>query len=676
MTQATRKVGISSISLMALLSAMLLVTFPESAIAATANAGPSGILQDFSNVSGSWAGKAETYGMMIFGVLATIEFAWTWILYILEKGGGEDDPFPILIRKILSLGFFYWILINGPMLLGALIGGFIWLAQNIGAMNGTTTPVSIAGHVINILSPGWIFQQGVAIAAALDKSAMAHTSIWHPINTTFISLVVGLAMLVVIAAFAIIAANIIITLIEAFIVVGAGLVFLGFGGSRWTLPFMEKYIGYAVSIGVKLFVLYLVVAFGSQLSQTWLTDASNAGGDAATYFTIGLDAVIYLFIAWKVPDFASSLMNGTPQASLGGAMQTVGGLAMAGAGTAAALATGGAALGAMGSGAAGLAKGVAGGLAGAGGNLGMAGIDAGLGAGGGLADVAMSSVAPGLPGSGGSSGAGVGHVGPDAQSSGLGGGGGPIGSGPASGSGSTGAAGPMAGSGAKGLSTSASGKGNLGQAAAAAAEEAAGPGAVGGGSSGSSAQASSGSAAPGNLGEGATGQDSANQDSANQAATNTSDAENMAAEEATGAMPGVSDGASQGADQGATGEAGAGSAAPGNLGEGATGQDSANQDSGNRSDTASQDQANTADVEREAAQADTVPTETTPNDGNVTDLKAEKEKRDAEKAARVEKLKSGVKMVGRAIEFGKDAQHSLPSDQTSAGSVSIRLDMD
>jgi len=43
-----------------------------------------------------------------------------------------------------------------------------------------------------------------------------------------------------------------VAMVESYIVVAAGFIFLGFGGSRWTVPYAERYIGLAVSNGVKI----------------------------------------------------------------------------------------------------------------------------------------------------------------------------------------------------------------------------------------------------------------------------------------------------------------------------------------------------------------------------------------------------------------------------------------
>lgn len=638
---------------------LCLALVPELASAATSNV--DSILTTFSNASSGWASKSIQYGEDIFGLLAAIEFAWTWVLYVLEKGGGEDDPIPILIRKIMSIGFFYWILISGPTLLGKLIDGFVYLGNNIGGLGANTTTVSIGGASTQILDPGWIFNQGLVIATALDNAAMKQTSMWHPLTSMLICIVVGLSMLIVIAAFAMIAAQLLITLIEAFIVVGAGLVFLGFGGSRWTLPFMEKYVGYSISIGIKLFMLYLIVAFGSTLSQEWVTTANAVGSNLESYFGVALDAVIYLFIAWKVPDFASSLMNGTPQASLGGAIQTVAGLAAAGAGVAAAAVTGGASM-----------VGAAAGVGEVAGTLGRAGMEAaghvgqGFSAGGmpgamsGLGDVgaAMGGMARDAASS---SVAGLsekyvpprtplgGRLGEAAASRGWGGGsGGPM---PANGPGQANTAkseknGVGASSDAPGTATNSAG-GGLGDAVAA---EAAG--ASGGEAGATTGATSDGTAAEaGNMGATDTGADSAAQDANNVSATQAGDASNTQAEESAGAPPPQTDGATAqniGADT--TSQE---NKADNGLGAGTTGADSAAQDANNASETATQDQTNTTDTNAEAAKAD-----------NVVDMKTAKAKGRT------------PGNLSKTFQHLKEAQEALPPDQTSAGNISIRFDME
>ena len=65
-------------------------------------------------------------------------------------------------------------------------------------------------------------------------------------------------------------------LVESYVVVGAGFIFLGFGGSRWTAPYVERYIALAVAVGVKLMVLYMLIGAGMTLSASM--DRKGADG--------------------------------------------------------------------------------------------------------------------------------------------------------------------------------------------------------------------------------------------------------------------------------------------------------------------------------------------------------------------------------------------------------------
>ena len=56
-----------------------------------------------------------------------------------------------------------------------------------------------------------------------------------------------------------------------YIIIGGGALLLRFNGSKWTQVFAEKYLGYAVSVGIKLFALYLIVGLGQNLANTWVT---------------------------------------------------------------------------------------------------------------------------------------------------------------------------------------------------------------------------------------------------------------------------------------------------------------------------------------------------------------------------------------------------------------------
>ncbi|MHB8346122.1 MAG: type IV secretion system protein, partial [Acidiferrobacterales bacterium] len=119
--------------------------------------------------------------------------------------------------------------------------------------------------------------------------------------------------------------QLLVTLIESYIVIGGGALMLGFAGSRWTLPFAERYLGYAVSVGIKLFVLYLIVGLGGTLAQQLVAQIVSYGSNVPpiVYLQAGVGSLVFGAIGYLVPGLAGAMMNGSPTLSLG----TLGGAA-------------------------------------------------------------------------------------------------------------------------------------------------------------------------------------------------------------------------------------------------------------------------------------------------------------------------------------------------------------
>jgi type IV secretion system protein TrbL len=125
-------------------------------------------------------------------------------------------------------------------------------------------------------------------------------------------------------------------MVESYLVIGAGVIFLGFGGSRWTAAYVERYIAYAVSVGMKILVLYLLVGAGMTVSQGWIQGAQNAATSpdpARTGFDLAAAAVMFLCVCWMSPKISSAMLGGVASMS-GGDLAGVGmgvGLAAVGA---------------------------------------------------------------------------------------------------------------------------------------------------------------------------------------------------------------------------------------------------------------------------------------------------------------------------------------------------------
>jgi P-type conjugative transfer protein TrbL len=183
------------------------------------------------------------------------------------------------------------------------------------------------------------------------------------------SMALVFAALIIVLSYGIITLQFVVAMVESYIIVAAGFIFIGFGGSRWTVPYTERYIGLAVSTGVKIMLLYLLIGAGLNFAVDWQTAATTIAASPSPMmgaFDIMGAAVIFMMLCWQIPKLFSAILGGAPALTGGDLISTTTGL-VAGAAAVGSLAAGGVALAARGAAAisgVGAASGVGGGGAG------------------------------------------------------------------------------------------------------------------------------------------------------------------------------------------------------------------------------------------------------------------------------------------------------------------------
>jgi type IV secretion system protein TrbL len=300
---------------------------------------PSQILSAFQAARGNWVANIAGYANALFGALALIEFAWSAAVMVLEKADLQSWT-AALIRKIMWIGGFYMLLINGTTWIPFIIDSFTEIGQN-------------SSGVMSI-SPSNVFAQGLAVAGALSNGFSVAGFLTQPA----VVLALVFAAIIVVISYAMITIQFLVAMVESYIVVAAGFIFLGFGGSRWTAPYAERYIGLAVSNGVKILVIYLLISVGTTLGSAWVVEAQGASASPSPEM-VALDvmaaALMYMMLCWQIPKLFSAVLGGSPALSGGdlvsaGSSLVVGAaaLAAAGAGTVGVMAGGARTLGGLG----------------------------------------------------------------------------------------------------------------------------------------------------------------------------------------------------------------------------------------------------------------------------------------------------------------------------------------
>jgi len=279
-----------------LVLAVLLTNFP-----ALANADGNiinTITDQYANNMKSWHGPLMGYAQRIFWFLALIDVALSVGKLILKKADFSDWA-EELMKHFLVIGAFYAFLIHSADWASAIIQSFR-IAGN--------TASSAAGGVQG-LQPSDLFKDGVNIFTTLLKSF----TFTFDINRWVEALALVFGGFVVLLSMCLIAALEIVALLESYIFMYAGVIFLGFGGSQITSDIAKRYFMGILSVGAKLFTIQLIIGLGLQTLHQWadMVVASNGVLDMQIIAQIVGGSVIMLCLAKMVPEFAQGMVSGS-----------------------------------------------------------------------------------------------------------------------------------------------------------------------------------------------------------------------------------------------------------------------------------------------------------------------------------------------------------------------------
>ncbi|MBX9933534.1 MAG: P-type conjugative transfer protein TrbL [Methylobacterium sp.] len=265
--------------------AMFVVAMPADAQAQAGQVLDS-LVDRFQAATSRWESAIKSAAISLFWILAAIEFAVSAIFLALS-GSGIQNFASEVVKRILVVGIFYFILDQGPAVVDAVIKSFRQIAQNAGGVG---------------FKPSDIFNAGVQVAQKLADNV----SFWTDSGKSVALLI---AALVVVVCFALIAAIVIVTTVEMWIVTYAGIILLGFGGSGFTKDYAIKYLTYAISVGLKLMVMGLVVSIGQSIISETVRNFSNTS-NTEIYTVVGV-AIVLLAVTKALPSMLQSVVVGS-----------------------------------------------------------------------------------------------------------------------------------------------------------------------------------------------------------------------------------------------------------------------------------------------------------------------------------------------------------------------------
>src|ERR1700744_808478 len=253
----------------------------------------------------------------VTGVLATlvvISVVATAMLWAIDE---NQNVMASLVRKVLLVGFFAWLVTQWQSLSGTVVNGFAALGLKAGGGGMSLSTFTT--------EPSQIVMAGIKVIAALfqyvQKIAPGPVEFFAHIDTVLMTLVAAIGILI---AFVILAVEIVVPIIEFHIVTLVAFVTVPFGVLTQTSFMSEKAVGYVVSVGVKLMALAIVVSLGTTLFNSYTVSADPGVGEDVGLL---LAAVLMVMLALKVPAIAGALISGGPQLNAGGAVMGAAGVA-------------------------------------------------------------------------------------------------------------------------------------------------------------------------------------------------------------------------------------------------------------------------------------------------------------------------------------------------------------
>lgn len=271
----------------------------------------------FLTESAQWGVIITAHASWLFWTLVAISMVWTFGFMALRKADIAEF-FAEFLKFIIFVGFFWWLLLNGPEFAMSIINSLRKIGAEASGLTelNPSTPIDIAFDI-------------------LAKAAKSY-SLTSPIDNLSIFLI----SLAILACMAIVAANILLALITAYVLAYAGIFVLGFGGSKWTSDIAINYFRNVLGIALKIMAMTLLVGIAVSIMDGYHASlaAKASMEELMIIFTVALVLVILIN---TIPNIVAGLVPGGGGAASSGSSFGAGAIIGAGA-TAVGMATGGA----------------------------------------------------------------------------------------------------------------------------------------------------------------------------------------------------------------------------------------------------------------------------------------------------------------------------------------------
>ena len=267
-----------------------------------------GIANQYRDASRLWRPRLIPIAQQLFMLLASLEFAVSGMVWALRRDRLDDIAAKFLLKFTL-VAFLLALITSFTFWIPPIVNGFAAAGERAIGTSGTISPSGI-------MDIGR--ESSLTILNALDIGVM--------LSNPAMAIYGALAALLVALAYTAIAAQLVLVLVESYVVLGGGVLFLGFAAFRGTAVFADNLIAYTFGIGIKIFLLYLIVGLGSQIARGWipLIQSSSFFGPASPLLQVVGGSIIFAVLAIRVPNAVASRLSGSSSFGIANALRAVG----------------------------------------------------------------------------------------------------------------------------------------------------------------------------------------------------------------------------------------------------------------------------------------------------------------------------------------------------------------
>lgn len=235
--------------------------------------------------------------MHLMSYLVALELVFLGVYWALGAGNIGTET----LKKVTAIGFFVWIIQEMPDISKAILKSF----GSAGLIAG--------GNVITI-------QDMLDPSAIVDIGFIATEPIFNALQSkwvvTFTGILTGLAGLLVLFAYFVIAVNLFLIIIEFYVFTVCSVILIPFAVFKPLSFLSEKAIGGTFSISIKFMVIAFVISFSLETLKA-ITFSSEP--QFRELFSTVLCAGTIAFLCIHLPNTAARLLGGAPSLTAGAA---------------------------------------------------------------------------------------------------------------------------------------------------------------------------------------------------------------------------------------------------------------------------------------------------------------------------------------------------------------------